>query len=106
MTEENQTVTSVLGWLYAVSGRRADALKMVKEFKDLSSRAYVDPYNIAVIYAGLGDKDEAFQWLEKGYEQRSSGMPYLATDPFWSEMRSDPRYADLRHRMASIRPSD
>ena len=106
VTEENQTVTSGLGWVYAVSGRRADALRLAKEFKDLSSHAYVDPYNIAVIYAGLGDKDEAFRWLEKGYEQHSSGMPYLATDPFWSEMRSDPRYADLRRRMASTRPSD
>jgi eukaryotic-like serine/threonine-protein kinase len=104
VTEENQTVTSGLGWVYAVSGRRADALKLAKEFKDLSSHAYVDPYNIAVIYAGLGDKDEAFRWLEKGYEQHSSGMPYLTTDPFWSEMRSDPRFADLRRRMASTRP--
>jgi serine/threonine protein kinase/tetratricopeptide (TPR) repeat protein len=106
VTEENQTVTSGLGWVYAVSGRRADALKLAKEFKDLSSHAYVDPYNIAVIYAGLGDKDEAFRWLEKGYGQRSSGMPYLTTDPFWSEMRSDPRYADLQRRMASARPSE
>ena len=95
-----------MGWLYAVSGRRADALQLVKEFKDLSSHAYVDPYNIAVIYAGLGDKDEVFRWLDKGYEQRSSGMPYLTTDPFWSEMHSDPRYADLLRRMASTRPSD
>jgi eukaryotic-like serine/threonine-protein kinase len=106
MTEENQTVTSGLGWVYGVSGRRVDALKMVKEFKDLSSHAYVDPYNIAVIYAGLGEKDEVFRWLEKAYEQRSSGMPYLPTDPFWSEIRSDPRYRDLRRRMASTRPNE
>jgi eukaryotic-like serine/threonine-protein kinase len=99
VTEENQTVTSGLGWVYAVSGRRADGLKLAKELKELSSHAYIDPYNVAVIYAGLGDKDEAFRWLEKGYEQRSSGMPYLTTDPFWSEMRSDPRYADLLRRM-------
>jgi serine/threonine protein kinase/Flp pilus assembly protein TadD len=99
MTEENQTVTSGLGWVYAVSGRRADALKLATELKDLSLHAYVDPYNVAVIYAGLGDKDEAFRWLEKGYDQHSSGMPYLTTDPFWSEMRSDPRYADLLRRI-------
>jgi serine/threonine protein kinase/tetratricopeptide (TPR) repeat protein len=105
VTEENQTVTSGLGWLYAVSGRRADALKLVKEFKDLTSHAYVDPYNIAVIYAGLGDTDEVFRWLERGYEQHSSGMPYLTTDPFWYGIRSDPRYADLLRRMA-IRQSD
>ena len=106
MTEENQTVTSGLGWVYAVSGRRADALKLVKEFKDLSSHAYVDPYNVAVIYAGLGDNNEAFRWLDKGYEQRSSGMPYLTTDPFWYGISSDPRYAYLLRRMAVTRPSD
>jgi eukaryotic-like serine/threonine-protein kinase len=106
MTTENQTVTSGLGWLDAVSGRQADALHLAQELKDLSSHAYVDPYNIAVVYAGLGNKDEAFRWLEKGYQQRSSGMPYLATDPFWDDMRSDPRYADLRRRMAGARPSD
>jgi serine/threonine protein kinase/tetratricopeptide (TPR) repeat protein len=99
VTEETQTVVSGLSWVYAVSGRRADALKLAKELKDLSSHAYVDPYNVAVIYAGLGDKDEAFRWLEKGYEQRSSGMPYLPSDVFWSEMRSDPRYANILRRM-------
>jgi predicted Zn-dependent protease len=104
MTEENQTVTSGLGWLYAVAGRRADALKLVKEFKDLSSHAYVDPYNVAVVYAGLGDKDEAFRWLEKGYAQHSSGMPYLTTDPFWSGLHSDLRYADLLRRMRLPQP--
>jgi eukaryotic-like serine/threonine-protein kinase len=104
MTEENQTVTSGLGWVYAVSGKRADALKTVKELKDLSSHAYVDPYNVAVIYAGLGDQDEVFRWLEKGYAQRSSGMPYLTSDPFWSEMHSDPRYADLLRRMKLPQP--
>ena len=96
---ENQLVASGLAWVYAISGRRADALKIAKEFKDLSSRAYVDFYNIAAIYAGLGDKEEAFRLLEKAYEQHSFGIPFLAVDPFWREMRSDPRFADLLRRM-------
>jgi len=58
VTAENQFVASSLGWVYAVSGRRADALKIAKEFRDLSSHAYVDFYIVAGIYAGLGDKDE------------------------------------------------
>ena len=62
---------AALGWIYAVSGRRADALKIAQEFKDLSSHAYVDFYHVAAIYAGLGDKDEAFRLLEKAYEQHS-----------------------------------
>ena len=101
---ENQLVASGLGWVYAVSGRRADALKIAKELGDLSSHAYVDFYQFATIYAGLGEKDEAFRLLEKGYEERSAGMPYLAVDPFWDGMRSDPRYADLLRRMSLPQP--
>ncbi len=95
----NQFVAGGLGWVYAVSGRRADALKIAQEFKDLSAHAYVDFYWSGVIYAGLGDKDEAFRLLEKGYQQRSAGMAYLAVDPFGDSVRSDPRFLDLLRRM-------
>jgi tetratricopeptide (TPR) repeat protein len=96
---ENQLVADGLGWVYAVSGRRADALRIAKEVEELSPHAYVDFYQLATIYAGLGEKDDAFRLLEKGYEERSAGMLYLAVDPFWDGMRSDPRYADLLRRI-------
>jgi len=96
---ESQFVASFRGWVYAVSGRRTDALKIAQEFRDLSSHSYVDFYLFAGIYAGLDDKDEAFRLLEKGYEQHSVAMPYLGVDVFWNGMRSDPRYADLLRRM-------
>ncbi len=99
VTTENQGVTSQFGWIYAVSGRRADALKIAQEYKDLSAHAFVDFYGVAAIYAGLGEKEEAFRLLEKGYEQHSNNMPYLATDPPFYGMRSDPRYADLLRRI-------
>ena len=54
---------------------------------------------LRMIYAGLGDKDEAFRLLEKAYQQHSATMPYLGIDLFWYGMRSDPRYADLLRRM-------
>jgi hypothetical protein len=95
---------SGLGWVYAVSGRRADALKIAQALKDLSSRTYVDFYQVAEIYAGLGDKDEAFRLIEKGYAQHSATMPWLGIDFFWYEMRSDPRYADLLRRMGLPQP--
>jgi eukaryotic-like serine/threonine-protein kinase len=103
---ENQFVANRLGWVYAVSGRRADALKIAKEFRDLSSHAYVDFYQFAAIYAGLGDKDEAFRLLEKAYEEHSSSMPFLAVDPFWYGLHSDPRYADLLRRMGLPQPAE
>jgi tetratricopeptide (TPR) repeat protein len=96
---ENQFVAGLLGWVYAVSGRRADALEIAEALKDLSSRTYLDFYWPGAIYAGLGDKDEAFRLLEKGFQEHSAAMPYLAVDPFWYEMHSDPRYADLLRRM-------
>jgi serine/threonine protein kinase/tetratricopeptide (TPR) repeat protein len=101
---ENQLVADGLGWVYAVSGRRADALKIAKEVEELSSHTYVDFYQLATIYAGLGEKGEAFRMLEKGYEERSAGMLYLAIDPFWDGMRSDPRYADLLRRIGLPHP--
>ena len=101
---ENQVVATGFGWVYAVSGRRADALKIAQQFRDLSSHAYVDFYQVAGIYAGLGDKDEAFRLLEKGYAQHSAIMPWLAADIFWYGMRSDPRYADLLRRLGLPQP--
>jgi serine/threonine protein kinase/tetratricopeptide (TPR) repeat protein len=101
---ENQFVASGLGWVYAVSGRRGDALKIAQQFRDLSSHSYVDFYQVAGIYAGLGDKDEAFRLLEKGYAQHSATMVWLGIDVFWYGMRSDPRFADLLHRIGLPKP--
>ncbi len=101
---ENKLIASGIGWIYAVSGRRADALKIAEQFKDLASHAYVDFYQVAEIYAALDDKDEAFRLLEKAYEEHSSNMPFLAVDPFWDGIRSDPRYADLLRRMGLPEP--
>ena len=73
------------------------------ELKELSTHAYIDFYGPATIYAGLGDKDETFRLLERAYEQHSASMPYLAADPSWYSIRSDPRYAgwDCRNRSKS-----
>ena len=104
VTTENQFVATNLGWIYAVSGRRPDALKIAQRFRDLSSHAYVDFYQVAAIYAGLDDKDEAFRFLEKGYQERSAAMPWLGIDVYWYGMRSDPRYADLLRRAGLPEP--
>jgi serine/threonine protein kinase/tetratricopeptide (TPR) repeat protein len=102
---ENVVVAGGLGWVYAVSGRRADALKIAQEFRDLSSHAYVDFYAVAEIYAGLGDKDEAFRLLEKAYQQHSPTLSFLGIDWFWYGMRSDPRYTDLLRRIGLPQPN-
>jgi tetratricopeptide (TPR) repeat protein len=101
---ENQLVAGIVGWTYAVSGRRLDALQMAKQFKDLSSHTYVDLYFPAAIYAGLNNKDESFRLLEKAYEQHLAGILYLGIDPFFDGMRSDPRFPDLLRRMGLPQP--
>ena len=77
-----------------------ESLSLFPNFRKIhEAGSYVDFYQIATIYAGLGEKDEAVHWLEKAYEEHSSSMPFLAVDPFRYGMRSDPRYTDLLRRM-------
>jgi serine/threonine protein kinase/TolB-like protein/Tfp pilus assembly protein PilF len=88
-----------LGRVYAVSGKRAEARKVLNELNDVSKQIYVSPYNIAQIYAGLGEKDQALAWLERAFAERSTWMTYLKVDPGLDSLRSDPRFQDLLRRM-------
>ena len=88
-----------LGHTYAVSGQRSAAQKVLKKLRELSEQSYVPSYGIAVIYAGLGEKDQAFQWLEKAYEDRSEGLGLLKVSPELDNLRSDSRFADLMRRI-------
>jgi len=90
---------SGLAHVYAVTGNKGEAQKLLSEMKDLSVRQYVPADRIALIYAGLGDKDEAFAWLEKAYDERSFNMTWLKVEPRWDSLRSDPRFADLVRRL-------
>ena len=72
---------------------------MIDQFKELEARSDVDYYNVAVVHAGLGDNDRTFEALERAYAQRSGSLAFLNADPFFKDMRSDPRYEDLLHRI-------
>lgn len=88
-----------LGHTYAVSGKRGEALRVLGELKERSKRGYVPAFDIALIYAGLGEKDQAFEWLEKAYGEHSGGLAYLRVEPRLDNVRSDPRFADLLRRI-------
>ena len=88
-----------LGHVYAVSGNKSEARKVLDELKQLSAQEHVPATSMALIYAGLGEKDQAFAWLEKGYQERLSQMQSLSAEPRWDSLRSDPRFADLIRRM-------
>jgi hypothetical protein len=74
-------------------------MKILNELEDLSKRKYVPPYWIATIYAGLGEKDRAFEWLEKASEERSGGMVWLKVDPRLDSLRFDSRFVGLLRRV-------
>jgi len=88
-----------LGHLYAVTGRKTEAQEQINELKQLSQQRYVRSAFIALIYAGLGDKDQAFAWLEKGFEERSYQMTNIKLEPRFDVLHSDPRFADLVRRI-------
>jgi DNA-binding winged helix-turn-helix (wHTH) protein/TolB-like protein/Flp pilus assembly protein TadD len=83
----------------AVSGKRSEALAGLTELQERAKRQYVPPYDIALIYIGLGEKDKAFAWLEKAYNDHSTEMIYFKVEPLLAPLRSDPRYQDLLRRM-------
>ena len=56
-------------------------------------------YSVAMVYAELGEKDQALNWLEKGYKERATKMVFLKIDPFFDNLRSDPRFVELVRRV-------
>jgi tetratricopeptide (TPR) repeat protein len=88
-----------LGHAYAKSAKRAEAQKLLDELKGMSEHRYVSPYAIALIYTGLGEKDQALAWLEKAYEARDGLLIWLKVEPLFDGLRSDPRFADLLRRV-------
>ncbi len=92
--------TASLAYAYAHTGKKADAEKILSTLLDQSKTSYVSPYMIATIYAGLGNKDRAFEYLEKAYDERSSDLSYfLKADLRMDTLRSDPRFKNLTGRM-------
>lgn len=94
---------ALLGHAYAASGKKADAERVLGDLQDLQGRQYVSAYTVAAIYAGLGDKDQAFKWLEKANEEHDIWLMNLKVDPVFSKLRSDRRFTDLLTR-AGLRP--
>jgi len=88
-----------LGYIYGVAGKREEAQEILKYYLELSKEEFIWPGSIAVIYIGLGEKDKAFEWLEKSYEQREGWMTHLKVDPMFDSLRSDPRFQDLLKRV-------
>ena len=91
-----------LGFLahaYAAAGKRDEALKAVAQMNEVAKQRYVPAYAFALAYAGLGEEDQAFQWLERSLQDRAWDITYLKVDPLLDSLRSDPRFNDLVKRV-------
>lgn len=97
-TMESETL-AYIGYSYAKSGRKEEAQKVLDELLEMSKQDYVEPFFIALVYTALGEKDEAFVWLEKGYEEHILTMGELKIDPMFDSLRNDPRFENLLQRI-------
>ncbi len=100
LSNNDSDPTTALAYAYARTGKRAKAEKILGDLLEQSKSNYVSPYMIAAIYAGLGNNDKAFEFLEKAYDERSTDLSYfLKADLRMDTLRSDPRFHDLLRRM-------
>jgi tetratricopeptide (TPR) repeat protein len=89
----------ILGLVYGLAGRKDDATKVLHELLELNKQRYVTPAALANVYIGLGDKERAFFWLEKAYEERSNYIAWMKVFPIVDPLRSDPRFASLLQKV-------
>jgi hypothetical protein len=80
-------------------GRRSDTLRLLSDLKERSKLRYVSPFDLAVIYGGLGDKGRTLECLEKAYDERSTSLNLLKLSPAFVAVRSDPRFTQLVRRI-------
>jgi Tfp pilus assembly protein PilF len=96
----DQDATAALAHAYAGIGKRAETQKILRDLEEKSKSAYVSPYLTATLYASLGDKDRAFQWMEKAYVEKSLELSWnIKADLRIENLRSDPRYHNLLRRV-------
>lgn len=105
LSDRSPAVIGVLIRAYAHAGRRTDALRMLEELKRRSKTDYIPSAAFINAYLGLGDKEQAFVWLERAYEEKSGIMTLLKVHPHFDPIRNDPRFADLVRRVGLDQPT-
>jgi tetratricopeptide (TPR) repeat protein len=93
------SVLADLGYVYARAGRTTDARMVITELTNRSAHEYVSPHALALVHAGLGEKDRALEWLERAGEERSPRLVFLGVEPAFDVLRSDPRFAAFRRKL-------
>ena len=90
---------AAIGNVYGIMGEREKARDILDTLAVLSKSRFVTSYGVALVYAGLGENDKSFEWINKAYDERSNWLVWLKSDPRWDPIRSDKRFAELVHRV-------
>lgn len=97
--DDRPEVSAMIAHTHAVSGRRGEAVSILNSLEEQSKHHYISPYYIALVFAGLGDKERAFEWLEKAYSDRNEWLVWLKVDPRFNHLWTDARYPELLSRI-------
>jgi eukaryotic-like serine/threonine-protein kinase len=96
---DSPLVRAELANILGRAGKKVDAEKILAELKQLRNESYFSAYHIALIYAGLGDKNESFNWLDRAFQERGDYLVYLKVDPRFDSLHSDARFGSLVDRV-------
>jgi serine/threonine protein kinase/Flp pilus assembly protein TadD len=99
---DNPYGSGELGYVYAKAGKKDEAIKILNRLLEFSNKGNTLSVQIAYVYIGLGDKDKAFEWLEKGYSEQNDQLAYLKVEPIFDNLRSDPKYAAMLKKIGLI----
>ena len=94
----NSKVVALRGYIFAKLGRAGEAREVLRTLVAIARERYVPPYAMALVHAGLGEGDDAFEWLDRAFEAHDVHLVFLPIDPKWDGLRADPRFAALLKR--------
>jgi tetratricopeptide (TPR) repeat protein len=97
--ERNPKYVAWLGHAYAAAGKREAARKILAELMVQSKRRYIPAYDVALLYTGLGDNEQALVWLKRAYEEHSRGLCWIKVEPRLDPLRADPRFSQILKQM-------
>ena len=99
LNPSNAIFLALLGYVHGNLKQASDARRILEQLSAEARQRYIPAFAFAVVHLGLDEKDQAFAWLEKAYEERENRLAILAEDPVWDGLRSDPRFDNLLRRI-------
>jgi hypothetical protein len=99
----NSKVISLRGYLLAKTGRTSEARNLLRTLEAISHQRYMPPYALALVHAGLGEREAVFEWLDRAYTAHDVHLIFLTVDAKWDPYRADPRFEALLARCGFTR---